>query len=100
METVIEVIGWSGLLGAVLGAVAALKLALLILRVLRQIDQLVATAREGAERLLLNLAPLSRVPAAEQAAEALAEESAMLGAAAATIERELPTVAGPRAGTA
>jgi hypothetical protein len=97
METVIQVIGWAGLVFGVLGAVAVLKLALLTLRVLRQIDKLVRLSRDAAEGLLVNLRPHSRLPAAVQAAEALAEESAAIAVMATNIEREL-LAAGRRGG--
>ncbi len=98
MDTVIQVAGWSGLVGALLGTVAVLKLALLILRVLRQIDLLVRLARDGAEGLRLNLEPLSRMPAADQTARALAHESVLLASTATTLAREVEPVASHRTG--
>lgn len=100
MATVIQVVGWTGLVGAVPGTVFVVKMALLILRALRQIELLVAIAADAGEGLISKLEPLSRLPAAEQSTQALAEQSAALGSSAATLERALEVLAGRRAGAA
>lgn len=97
METVMQVLGWAGLAGAVLGAVVVLKLALLILRVLRQIELLVRIARDGAEGLLVNLGPLSSLGALEQPAAAVGEESAAIATLTTRIERRLGPLDADRA---
>ena len=85
MEIAIQVVWWIGLVGALAATVVILKQVVLVLRLLRDIDQLVRVTRTAARKLASHLE--ADVPISEQTRSVRSASSRLASAVDALNER-------------
>ena len=89
MGNAIQVVWWTGLVGALIGTVAILKEVALVLQALRDIHRLAELTRDAAEGVRANVAAASRLTELESPARQLREATGALASTAASVEKKL-----------
>lgn len=89
MRSAIQVVWWIGLLGAVLMTLAILKEVALVLRALRELDELARMTRKAAEGIASNVATISKLDGLSEPVRELSAGTQALVTAAARLEERL-----------
>lgn len=89
METAIQVVWWIGLIGALVLTLIVLKQVAVLLRVLRDIQQLAELTREAARGLAGNAAASARLAHASGRASGFRDSVHALARAAGDVQRKL-----------